>query len=63
MRTATETLVNTMEEFGRAEPEDCIIIWTDANGDICWSSTTNSKVIRLGMIETVKALILSKVDE
>lgn len=51
-----------MEEFGRAEPLDCMIIWTDQSGDICWSSTTDSRVIRLGMIEMVKTLIIKGIE-
>lgn len=62
-RTPTDTLMAAMEEFGRAEPLDCMIIWTDQSGDICWSSTTDSRVIRLGMIEMVKTLIVKGIED
>ena len=57
-QSATDTLVNAMEEFGRAEPKECMIIWTDSEGDICWSSTTDALTVKLGMIELVKAMII-----
>lgn len=62
-RTPTDTLMSAMEEFGCAEPLDCMIIWTDQSGDICWSSTTDSRVIRLGMIEMVKTLIVKGIED
>lgn len=62
-RTPTDTLMTAMEEFGRAEPLDCMIIWTDQSGDICWSSTTDSRVTRLGMIEMVKTLIVKGIED
>lgn len=63
IRSATDTLVNAMEEFGRAEPNECMIIWTDQSGDICWSTTTDSPVTKLGMLEMVKTMITNKIGE
>lgn len=61
-RTATETVMSAMEQFGEIEPKDCLIIWTDESGDICWSCTTDSQVVRLGMIEFMKTILMKKVE-
>lgn len=61
-RTATQTVLSAMETFGEVEPKDCIIIWTDESGDICWACTTDSQVVRLGMIEFMKAILVKKVE-
>lgn len=60
-RTATETVLSALETFGEVEPKDCLILWTDESGDICWSCTTDSQVTRLGMIELLKAILVSRV--
>jgi hypothetical protein len=62
IRTATQTLMDAMEEFGCAEPNDCMIIWTDSQGDICWSTTSDALTVKLGMIETVKAMIIKGIE-
>ena len=62
-RTATETVMSAMETFGESEPKDCIIVWTDERGDICWSSTTDSQVVKLGMIEMLRTILKKRVDE
>jgi hypothetical protein len=59
-RTATDTLIHIMEEFGKAEPHDCIVIWTDEEGDICWSSSTDSYCTKIGLLETAKLAIANQ---
>jgi hypothetical protein len=61
-RSPTETVMAAMETFGEIEPKECIIIWTDESGDICWSSTTDSQVVRLGMIELLKTILTKRVE-
>lgn len=61
-RTATETVMKAMESFGEVEPKDCIIIWTDENGYVCWSSTTDSTVTRFGMIEFVRQTLIKQME-
>lgn len=62
-RTATETVMSALETFGEAEPTECMVIWTDEAGDICWSANTDSQVVRLGMIEFVRTVLKKRVDE
>ena len=37
VRSPTETLVKCLEEFGESEPTKAIVLWTNTDGDICWS--------------------------
>lgn len=60
-RTPTETILAVMEEFGQIEPRDCMVIWTDEGGDICWSCSTDSQAIKMGMVEMVKSLIVKQI--
>jgi len=55
-RSPTETLVYALEEFGKAEPLDVLVIWIDENGEICWSQSTRSRAIALGMLEMVREI-------
>lgn len=59
-RSPTETLVHVMEEFGRSEPLDCVVAWIDENGDFCWSQSTRSRTILIGLVEMIKHLELHK---
>jgi hypothetical protein len=59
-RTPTDTLVRCLKEFGKVEPVNVLVIWTDVAGDISWSSSTDSQVIRFGMIEFVKQLLVEQ---
>ena len=61
-RTATETLVTVMEEFGECEPKDCIVIYTNANGDLCWSSTSDSQVVKFGLLEACKQFMIARIQ-
>lgn len=62
IRTATETLMSAMTEFGQTEPRDCIVIWTNEAGDICWSSSTDSQLIKIGMVEMLRTILKKRVD-
>lgn len=57
MRSATETVMKAMECFGQAEPEDCLIVWTDESGDLCWSCTTDSIVTKIGLVESMRTIL------
>lgn len=61
-RTATETLVSVMEDFGDAEPKECIVIYTNEAGDLCWSTTSDSMTIKLGLLEACKQFIIAGID-
>jgi hypothetical protein len=60
LRSPTETLMKCMEDFGECEPKELIVIWTDQNGDLCWSSSSNSLSTQLGLMEACKALTIQK---
>lgn len=55
-RTPTDTLMAAMDEFGAAEPTGCLIIWTDETGNLCWKSTSDSFVEKLGMVEFARTV-------
>lgn len=59
-RTPTQTLLEVMEDFGVSEPKECIVIYTNEAGDFAWSSSTDSLVIKLGLVEAAKQFIASK---
>lgn len=48
-----------MEDFGETEPKECIVIYTNEDGDLCWSCTSDSRVVKLGLIEACKQYIIS----
>ena len=58
-RTPTETLVKAMEEVGEAI--ECLVIMTDASGDIITLGSTSVLSTRLGLLEMAKACILTDV--
>lgn len=60
-RTATETLVAVMEEFGVCEPKECLVIYTNQDGDLCWSSTSDSMMTKLGLIEACKQFMIARI--
>jgi hypothetical protein len=55
-KTPTATLMGVMEEFGKSEPIDVVVLWIDESGEFCWSQSTRSRSILLGLIEMVKQL-------
>ena len=58
-RTPSETLMNCLTDFGEAEPTRVLVIWTDVDGNICWStSAPRSVTAQVGMLECVKALMV-----
>ncbi|HEX5234149.1 MAG TPA: hypothetical protein VFW25_02335 [Silvibacterium sp.] len=58
-RSSTDTLMSVMETFGQSEPNECIVVWTNEDGDICCSATTDSRSVKLGMLEMMKQLIVA----
>ena len=58
-RTPTETLVKAMEEVGDAV--ECLVIMTEAGGDIITLGSTSVLSTRLGMLEMAKTLMLKDV--
>ena len=58
-RTPTETLVKAMDEVGDAV--ECLVILTEAGGDIITLGSTSVLSTRLGMLEMAKTLILKDV--
>lgn len=64
IRTPSDTLIHCLEDFGLIEPERCLVVYTNANGDICWSfSGPYSYTQLIGMLECVKAMVLKKFIE
>lgn len=56
--TASETLIEVMSRFQNAEPEAVLIVWTDADGEVCCrSNCSHTKTI--GLAEYAKALALA----
>lgn len=60
-RTPTETLVSVMEEFGVCEPKECLVIYTNADGDLCWASTSDSQVVKFGLLEACKQYMITRI--
>jgi len=50
-----------MEDFGRCEPTDALVIYINESGQICWNTSNKSLVVSLGMIELTKHHMLAKV--
>lgn len=55
--------MTAMEDFGESEPKELIVIYTNDAGDLCWSSTTDSNVVKLGLIESCKQYLIFKMKE
>lgn len=62
VRTASETLIACMEEFGIDEPKECLVIYTNEKGDLCWSSTTDSMVVKFGLLEACKQFMIKRMS-
>jgi hypothetical protein len=60
IRTATETLITCMEDFGEDEPQEVMVIYTTKSGDFAFSCSTDRLTAKLGMLEFCKAMILAK---
>ena len=57
-RSANDTIIRAMEEFGISEPKAIVIIHTDESGELVINGNTG-KCLALGMIETAKHMILT----
>lgn len=61
-RTPTDTLLAALEEFGRDEPVEVLVIFTTQAGDICNMSSTNSLSTKLGMLKTVEIFVTRDIE-
>lgn len=53
-RTPTETLMHCLEDFGEAEPERVIVVYTNDHGELCWSLSGPRVMTHIiGMLECV----------
>ena len=57
-RSATDTVVRVLEEFGKSEPVYFLAIWVDEGGDIgmCRTDLT-STTYQLGLLEEAKMMV------
>jgi len=61
VRSPTETLVDCMEDFGEAEPNKLLVIWTNEAGDLCWAESGRSSFIEnIGILDCVRAKLMEK---
>jgi hypothetical protein len=60
-RTPTDTLIAAMEEAEKAT--ECLVIMTSNDGEIIWLSSNKSKMVKLGMLELVKQLIVAEIRD
>jgi len=57
-RTPSETLMSCLTDFGEAEPDRVLVLWTNEAGDICWSTSSPRKLSAIiGMLECAKAVL------
>lgn len=57
--TPNQLIVETMEAFGEAEPQEVLVIYTAEDGSIRYRCTVASRAMQLGMMELVKAFIVN----
>ena len=62
-RTPTETLIAAMEEFGKDEPAEVIVVFTTKEGDICNMSSTDTLSTKMGMLKTAELLVEEAMKE
>ena len=60
-RSATQTLIDALEDFGTSEPKEALLIYTQENGDLVWSCTTDSVTVKLGLLEACKQFMIAKI--
>lgn len=59
IRTATQTLLSALEDFGESEPRDCLVIYNNEAGDLCWSCTSDAMSVKFGLIESCKQVLIA----
>ena len=62
-RTPTETLIAAMEEFGKDEPAEVIVVFTTKEGDICNMCSTDTLSTKMGMLKTAELLVEEAMKE
>ena len=61
VRSASQTLMHCLEDFGESEPDRVIVVYTNAAGDLCWSVSGPYSYTRIvGMLECCKAKVMEK---
>lgn len=61
MRTPTDTLMLCLEDFGRAEPDIVIVLYTNQEGEYCYSTSAYDRLSHLvGLLECCKAMMLKR---
>lgn len=61
VRTPSETLLECLEQFGDAEPDRAMVVWTDEAGDLCWATSgQRSYTVMIGMLKCVEAVLMAK---
>ena len=56
--TPSELLIEVMEEFGKSEPLQCVIVFVSEDGSMNWHSNTDSISHSIGMLEMAKQFII-----
>ena len=51
-----------MEDFGQSEPKECLVIYTNESGDLCWSCSSDSMTTKLGLLEACKQFIIKGLE-
>lgn len=62
-QTASELLIEVLEDFGKDEPDIAMVIWTTKSGDLAWSANTKNLSVRVGLLESTKHFILKQAEK
>lgn len=60
-RSASDTLIAVLEDYGQDEPLECMVITKHTSGDVSWSSTTDELSTKLGLIEFVGECVRAQI--
>ena len=61
--TATEVVIKTLETFGESEPEDVLVLFTNADGNLVWRSNIASVSMRIGMLRVAEHAMFRLCDQ
>ena len=56
----TQLLIEALEQFGQAEPSHVLVIFLSDDGNIHYKSNFDGTCMKLGMIDTVKEIVLRR---